>query len=91
MIMCSISTYVHLTHTCPYRSLNSSGFEHVFVGESRDGTVIGLHNWLQFYLQEKLGNIDYRGHFRRGTVSSVFCMVVVYKKENFFEYYSNII
>ncbi|XP_055509212.1 uridylate-specific endoribonuclease B [Leucoraja erinacea] len=42
---------------------NSSGFEHVFVGETRGGrTVIGFHNWIQFYLQEKLGHVDYRGY-----------------------------
>lgn len=42
---------------------DSSGFEHVFVGETRGGrTVIGFHNWIQLYLQEKLGHIDYKGY-----------------------------
>lgn len=49
------------------RDYDSSGFEHVFVGESRGHDVIGFHNWIQFYLQEKRGNVDYRGYFRRGT------------------------
>lgn len=49
------------------RAVNSCGFEHVFVGESRDHQVSGFHNWVQFYLQEKRGHIDYRGYFRRGT------------------------
>lgn len=42
---------------------DSSGFEHVFVGETRGRrTVIGFHNWIQLYLQEKLGHIDYKGY-----------------------------
>uniref|UniRef100_A0A4W3J5X4 Uridylate-specific endoribonuclease n=2 Tax=Callorhinchus milii TaxID=7868 RepID=A0A4W3J5X4_CALMI len=42
---------------------DSSGFEHVFVGETRGGrTVIGFHNWIQLYFQEKLGNVDYKGY-----------------------------
>ncbi|KAJ0062003.1 hypothetical protein NL108_014778, partial [Boleophthalmus pectinirostris] len=42
---------------------DSSGFEHVFVGETRGArTVIGFHNWIQLYLQEKLGHIDYKGY-----------------------------
>jgi len=49
-------------------STNSSGFEHVFVGETRERDVTGFHNWIQFYLQEKAGQLDYRGYFRRGTV-----------------------
>jgi len=46
------------------RALDSSGFEHVFVGESRNkAEVIGFHNWIQFYLQEKRGAVDYKGFF----------------------------
>ncbi|XP_077361890.1 uridylate-specific endoribonuclease B [Festucalex cinctus] len=42
---------------------DSSGFEHVFVGETRGGrTVIGFHNWIQLYLQEKLGHVHYKGY-----------------------------
>jgi len=45
------------------RGFDSSGFEHVFVGETREKTdeVIGFHNWIQFYLQEKAGKVDYKG------------------------------
>ena len=38
-----------------------SGFEHVFVGEEKDGKITGLHNWIQYYLEEKKGNVDYMG------------------------------
>jgi len=48
-------------------AVNSCGFEHVFVGETRGHEVTGFHNWIQFYLQEKKGRVDYRGYFRRGT------------------------
>lgn len=51
------------------RFINSCGFEHIFVGETRGNEVTGFHNWIQFYLQESQDRLDYRGYFRRGTVS----------------------
>lgn len=46
-----------------HTSLDSSGFEHVFVGETKSGTeIVGFHNWIQFYLQEKNGTLDYKGY-----------------------------
>lgn len=46
--------------------LDSSGFEHVFVGEMKTGTeIIGFHNWIQFYLQEKTHHLDYKGYKAR--------------------------
>ncbi|GAV77401.1 XendoU domain-containing protein [Cephalotus follicularis] len=51
---------------------SSSAFEHVFVGEIKqrgEREVCGFHNWLQFYLEEAKGNVDYQGYIfprRRG-------------------------
>jgi poly(U)-specific endoribonuclease len=39
--------------------LDSSGFEHVFVGEIKSSAVSGSHNWVNFYLEEKEGNFEY--------------------------------
>jgi poly(U)-specific endoribonuclease len=41
---------------------DTSGFEHVFVGEERDGKVIGFHNWIQFFIEEIKGNVNYLGY-----------------------------
>ncbi|GBC08398.1 hypothetical protein RclHR1_08090002 [Rhizophagus clarus] len=40
---------------------DSSAFEHVFVGEIRDGEAKAFHNWITFYFNEKVGKIDYEG------------------------------
>ncbi|KAL9246900.1 hypothetical protein vseg_020380 [Gypsophila vaccaria] len=51
---------------------SSSSFEHVFVGEIKqrgEHQVSGFHNWLQFYLEEAKGRVDYQGFIlprRRG-------------------------
>ncbi|XP_052209249.1 uncharacterized protein LOC127812764 [Diospyros lotus] len=52
----------------------SSAFEHVFVGEIKhcgEQEVSGFHNWLQFYLEEAKGRVDYQGYIfprRRGQI-----------------------
>lgn len=43
---------------------DSCGFEHVFIGESKGDDVTGLHNWIQFFIQEVKKNLDYRGFIK---------------------------
>jgi len=43
---------------------DSSGFEHVFVGEVKNGKISGFHNWIHFYLQERAGTVDYKGYIK---------------------------
>ena len=50
--------------------MDSSGFEHVFIGEIKNGEVTGMHNWIRIYLEEKQKTLDYRGFIKpryRGT------------------------
>lgn len=50
--------------------LDSSGFEHVFVGEVKDNKIIGFHNWIQFFLEEKKRQVDYKGFILPKTTGS---------------------
>ncbi|TPP64990.1 Placental protein 11 [Fasciola gigantica] len=46
-------------------SRDSSAFEHVFVGEIRDGEVSGYHNWIKFAMDEKEHKINYREYIKQ--------------------------
>ncbi|CAO1355824.1 unnamed protein product [Diamesa tonsa] len=45
--------------------IGSSGFEHVFLSEVRNASVIGLHNWVYLADQEKSGDLDYQGYTKK--------------------------
>ena len=53
---------------------DSSGFEHVFVGEVKNKEEItGFHNWIRIYKEERAGEFNYMGYIkpkRRGLESS---------------------
>ena len=39
------------------RILSSSGFEHLFLGEKKNGKVLGFHNWVYFYHMEATNKV----------------------------------
>ncbi len=41
----------------------SSGFEHVFLGEFKNG-ISGLHSWVRFVTEEAKGDLNYLGYTR---------------------------
>ena len=57
-----LKQYWFLPYSRAKGKLDSSGFEHVFVGEIKDKKVSGFHNWLQFYLEEQDQLLTYDRH-----------------------------
>ncbi|KAM4044854.1 uridylate-specific endoribonuclease D-like [Anomaloglossus baeobatrachus] len=51
-------------------SLDSSGFEHVFHGEIHKGKISGFHSWVNLYLQEKAGEVNYLSYSLDGPWTS---------------------
>lgn len=51
--------------------IGSSGFEHVFLSEVKNGTVMGLHNWIYLNEAEKTGDLDYKGWSKKIDLGNV--------------------
>uniref|UniRef100_A0A669QBK7 Uridylate-specific endoribonuclease n=1 Tax=Phasianus colchicus TaxID=9054 RepID=A0A669QBK7_PHACC len=50
-------------------ALDSSGFEHVFVGEIKNSRVSGCHSWVQLQQLERSGRLNYLSYSYDGPVS----------------------
>ena len=50
--------------------LGSSGFEHVLVGEIKDG-ISGFHNWARFWEEERIGEMNYLGYIKTADLNGV--------------------
>jgi poly(U)-specific endoribonuclease len=59
-----IRQYFFMPYTRSRGPLDSSGFEHTFVGEINNGAVSGFHNWVNMYFTEKSGDFQYGTYTR---------------------------
>lgn len=65
------------------KSINdSSAFEHIFIGEVSDKKILGFHNWIQFYMEEKIGRINYYGHNNDVSNNFPYIMEITFAWEN---------
>ena len=51
--------------------IGSSGFEHIFLSEVKNGTVIGLHNFIYLAEAEKSGDLNYKGWTKKIDLGNV--------------------
>lgn len=56
----------------------SSGFEHVFLGERKNG-ISGLHNWLRYRAEEVKGTMNYLGFIRTVSLGKVKCNLLQFR------------
>lgn len=61
---------------------DSSAFEHVFIGEMSDQKILGFHNWIQFYMEENIGRINYYGHTNDIVGDFPYIMEITFSWEN---------
>jgi len=56
------------------KTLDSSGFEHVFMGEinGRKHNIGGFHNWIHLYSEEKAGRLNYLGYLKKTSSPLIF-------------------
>lgn len=57
--------------------IGSSGFEHVFLAEIKNGHVSGLHNWIYFNEEEKKNFANYLGYMKKLDLGGVSCFLVL--------------
>ncbi|BFF99986.1 poly(U)-specific endoribonuclease homolog [Drosophila madeirensis] len=50
--------------------IGSSGFEHVYVYEVKNGTIIGFHNWVYISEEEQAGRFDYKGYMKEQDIGT---------------------
>ncbi|XP_067659982.1 uridylate-specific endoribonuclease-like [Haliotis asinina] len=72
-------TVTHLwfkPYTSSGSTSNVTGFQMMVMGKEGGSNLIGPHNWVRFYLEEKTGRIRYRGYTKKTDflVEAVFTM-----------------
>ena len=54
-------------------SVGSSGFEHVYLGELKNG-ISGFHSWHRYYWEELAGKMNYLGYINIVEYGTVICI-----------------
>ncbi|XP_015517306.2 endoribonuclease CG2145 [Neodiprion lecontei] len=63
--------------------IGSSGFEHVFLSESKLGTeVIGLHNWIYYNAEEVANRANYLGYIKKVDLGDKASILKIHTKLN---------